>query len=686
MVQALGVWALVLVGRIARDGREKNEMIKVTLPDGSVRELAEPMDGRAFAESIAKSLAKKAIAVKIDGKVKDLVTMIDRDAIVEVVTPTTPDGLEILRHDCAHVMAEAVQELFPGTQVTIGPVIENGFFYDFARAEPFRAEDLEKIEERMREIVDRDEKITREVWPRDEAIAYFKKIGEAYKAEIIEGIPAGEDVSVYRQGNWLDLCRGPHLPSTGKLGKAFRLTKLAGAYWRGDSRNEMLQRIYGTAWATEADLKAYLTMVEEAERRDHRKIGREMDLFHLQEEAQGSVFWHPKGWRVWQALEQYVRRRIDASGYVEVRTPQLLDAKFWEQSGHWGKYRENMFVVPDEVPSTDDDAPIVSGKAKLMAIKPMNCPAHIQIFKQGVKSYRDLPLRMAEFGCCHRNEAHGALHGLMRVRQMTQDDAHIFCREDQIQSETEAFVALLESVYDDMGFTDLNVRLALRPEQRVGSDETWDRAERALADALDALGRKYTLAPGEGAFYGPKLEFHLKDAIGRSWQLGTLQLDFNLPERLDASYIGEDSAKHRPVMLHRAILGSLERFIGILIEHYEGKFPLWLAPVQVVVATITSEADGYAQDVAQALRDAGLRVELDLRNEKINYKVREHSVGKVPVILVAGKREAEERTVSVRRLGSTDQKVQALDEAIRALAAEATPPDQRPAALKAAAE
>ncbi|MGB5948171.1 MAG: threonine--tRNA ligase [Parvibaculum sp.] len=661
-------------------------MIKVTLPDGSVRELAEPMDGRAFAESIAKSLAKKAIALKVDGKVKDLATMIDRDAIVEVVTPTTPDGLEILRHDCAHVMAEAVQELFPGTQVTIGPVIENGFFYDFARAEPFRAEDLEKIEERMREIVDRDEKITREVWPRDEAIAYFRKIGEAYKAEIIEGIPAGEDVSVYRQGNWLDLCRGPHLPSTGKLGKAFKLTKLAGAYWRGDSRNEMLQRIYGTAWATEADLKAYITMVEEAERRDHRKIGREMDLFHLQEEAQGSVFWHPKGWRVWQALEQYVRRRIDASGYVEVRTPQLLDAKFWEQSGHWGKYRENMFVVPDEVPSTDDEAPIVSGKAKLMAIKPMNCPAHIQIFKQGVKSYRDLPLRMAEFGCCHRNEAHGALHGLMRVRQMTQDDAHIFCREDQIQSETEAFVALLESVYEDMGFTDLNVRLALRPEQRVGSDETWDRAERALADALDALGRKYTLAPGEGAFYGPKLEFHLKDAIGRSWQLGTLQLDFNLPERLDASYIGEDSAKHRPVMLHRAILGSLERFIGILIEHYEGKFPLWLAPVQVVVATITSEADGYAEDVAQALRDAGLRVELDLRNEKINYKVREHSVGKVPVILVAGKREAEERTVSVRRLGSTDQKVQALDEAIRALAAEATPPDQRPAALRAAAE
>ncbi|KAB7739213.1 threonine--tRNA ligase [Parvibaculum sedimenti] len=661
-------------------------MIKVTLPDGSVREHAEPLSGLAFAESIAKSLAKKALAVKIDGKVKDLSTIIDEDAIVEVVTPATPDGLEILRHDCAHVMAEAVQELFPGTQVTIGPVIENGFFYDFARAEPFKAEDLEAIEAKMREIVDRNETITREVWPRDEAIAYFRKIGEAYKAEIIESIPAGEDVSVYRQGNWLDLCRGPHLPSTGKLGKAFKLTKLAGAYWRGDSRNEMLQRIYGTCWATEPELKAYLQMVEEAERRDHRKIGREMDLFHLQEEAQGSVFWHPKGWRIWQALEQYVRRRIDASGYVEVRTPQLLDSKFWEQSGHWGKYRENMFVVPDEIPSTDDEAPILSGKAKLMAIKPMNCPAHIQIFKQGVKSYRDLPLRMAEFGCCHRNEAHGALHGLMRVRQMTQDDAHIFCTEEQIRGETEAFVSLLESVYEDMGFTDLKVRLALRPEQRVGSDDTWDRAETALAEALKAIGREFTLAPGEGAFYGPKLEFHLKDAIGRSWQLGTLQLDFNLPERLDASYIGEDSAKHRPVMLHRAILGSLERFIGILIEHYEGRFPLWLAPVQVVVATITSEADSYAEEAVAALRAAGLRVELDLRNEKINYKVREHSVGKVPVILVAGKREAEEHTVSVRRLGSQDQMVTSLDEAIRTLTAEATPPDLRPAKLRAAAE
>ncbi|MGB7529591.1 threonine--tRNA ligase [Sphingobacterium cellulitidis] len=660
-------------------------MIKLTLPDGSVREAAEPLNGLAFAESIAKSLAKKAVALKIDGEVKDLSTVIDRDAAVEIVTTATADGLELLRHDAAHVMAEAVQELFPGTQVTIGPAIENGFYYDFARAEPFRPEDLEKIEAKMREIVDRDERIIREVWNRDEAVAFFKGIGEHYKAEIISAIPAGEDVSVYRQGNWLDLCRGPHLPSTGKLGKAFKLTKLAGAYWRGDSRNEMLQRIYGTVWANDHDLKAYLTMIEEAERRDHRKIGREMDLFHLQEEAQGSVFWHPKGWRIWQALEQYVRRRIDVAGYVEVRTPQLLDSKFWEQSGHWGKYRENMFVVPDEVPSTDDEAPVLSGKAKLMAIKPMNCPAHIQIFKQGVKSYRDLPLRMAEFGCCHRNEAHGALHGLMRVRQMTQDDAHIFCTEDQIQSETEAFVALLESVYEDMGFTGTKLRLATRPDARAGSDETWDKAEKALEGALRALGMEFDFAPGEGAFYGPKLEFHLRDAIGRSWQLGTLQLDFVLPERLDASYIGEDGAKHRPVMLHRAILGSLERFIGILIENYEGKFPLWLAPVQAVVTTITSDGDAYATEVAQAMRNAGLRVELDLRNEKINYKVREHSVGKVPVIFVAGKREAEERTISVRRLGSQEQRVQPIDDAIRALVEEATPPDLKPASQREAA-
>lgn len=661
----------------ATDCIERIDMIKLTLPDGAVREFDAPVSGLAFAESIAKSLAKKAIAIKLDGEVKDLATIVDKDSAIEVVTRDTVDGVDLLRHDCAHVMAEAVQELFPGTQVTIGPVIENGFFYDFARPEPFKAEDLEKIEAKMKEIVDRNEEITREVWNRDEAIAYFKKIGEAYKAELIQAIPAGEAVSVYRQGAWLDLCRGPHLPSTGKLGKAFKLTKLAGAYWRGDSRNEMLQRIYGTCWASDKELEAYLTMVEEAERRDHRKIAREMDLFHLQEEAQGSVFWHPKGYRIWQALEQYVRRRTDRAGYVEVKTPQLLDSKFWEQSGHWGKYRENMFVVPDEIPSTDDEAPVISGKAHLMAIKPMNCPAHIQIFNQGIKSYRDLPLRMAEFGCCHRNEPHGALHGLMRVRQMTQDDAHIFCTEDQIQSETEDFCALLETVYDDMGFTDVAIRLATRPEMRAGSDDTWDKAEKALGDALRATGRDFVVSPGDGAFYGPKLEFHLKDAIGRSWQLGTLQLDFVLPERLDASYIGEDSAKHRPVMLHRAIMGSLERFIGILIEHYEGRFPLWLAPVQAVVATITSEADGYAQSVAEKLKAAGLRVETDLRNEKINYKVREHSVGKVPVILVAGRREAEEGKVSIRRLGSQDQTVMTLEEAMVMLKTEATPPDQR---------
>ncbi|MDO8839561.1 MAG: threonine--tRNA ligase [Parvibaculum sp.] len=652
-------------------------MIKLKLPDGSVREHEKPLDGLAFAESIAKSLAKKAVAIKLDGEMKDLSTVIDRDAAVEIVTRETADGVDLLRHDASHVMAEAVQELFPGTQVTIGPVIENGFYYDFARVEPFKAEDLEKIEQRMREIVDRDEKITREVWTRDDAVAHFRKIGEHYKAEIIESIPPGEDVSIYRQGNWLDLCRGPHLPSTGKLGKAFKLTKLAGAYWRGDSRNEMLQRIYGTCWANDNDLKAYLTMVEEAERRDHRKIGREMELFHLQEEAQGSVFWHAKGYRIWQALEQYIRRRIDAAGYMEVKTPQLLDSKFWEQSGHWSKFRENMFVVPDEIPSTEDDAPVLSGKAKLMAIKPMNCPAHVQIFKQGVKSYRDLPLRMAEFGCCHRNEPHGALHGLMRVRQMTQDDAHIFCREDQITAESVAFCELLLSVYRDLGFPEVKVRLATRPDLRAGEDAVWDRAEKGLADAVEAAGLDYTVAPGEGAFYGPKLEFHLKDAIGRTWQCGTIQLDFVLPERLDASYIGEDSARHRPVMLHRAILGSMERFIGILIENYEGKFPLWLAPVQAVVTTITSDADPYAEEVLQAMRAAGLRVEIDLRNEKINYKVREHSVAKVAAIFVAGRREAEERTVSIRRLGSQQQETLPLDAAIAALVQEATPPDLR---------
>ena len=652
-------------------------MIKLKLPDGSVREHEKPLDGLAFAESIAKSLAKKAVAIKLDSEMKDLSTVIDRDAAIEVVTRETPDGVDLLRHDASHVMAEAVQELFPGTQVTIGPVIENGFYYDFARAEPFKAEDLEKIEQRMREIVDRDEKITREVWDRDEAVEYFRKIGEIYKAEIIASIPGDEPVSVYRQGNWLDLCRGPHLPSTGKLGKAFKLTKLAGAYWRGDSRNEMLQRIYGTCWANDNDLKAYLTMVEEAEKRDHRKIGQEMDLYHFQPEAQGSVFWHPKGFVIYNQLEAYIRRRLNASGYKEVKTPQLMASKFWEQSGHWGKYRENMFVVPDEIPNTEDDAPVLSGKADLMAIKPMNCPAHVQIFNQGIKSYRDLPMRMAEFGCCHRNEPHGALHGLMRVRQMTQDDAHIFCTEEQIQSETEHFVNLLYAVYEDMGFSDVVIKLATRPENFGGTIERWDAAEKALGDALRATGHDFVVAEGEGAFYAPKLEFHLKDAIGRSWQVGTLQLDYVLPERLDATYVAEDGSRKHAVMLHRAILGTLERFIGIMIESCAGRMPMWLAPVQAVVATITSDADDYAEKVAAGLRAAGLRVELDLRNEKINYKVREHSVGKVPAILVAGKREAEECTLSVRRLGSQDQKTMPLGDVVKSLAEEATPPDLR---------
>ena len=650
-------------------------MITLTLPDGAQKTLDEAMTGADFAAGISKSLLKKAVAIKINGELKDLSTLLDGDARVEVVTRDTEEGVELLRHDAAHVMAEAVQELFPGTQVTIGPVIENGFYYDFARNEPFSESDLEIIEKRMREIVDRDEAITREVWDRDEAVAYFEKMGEAYKAEIIRDLPADEDVSIYRQGEWLDLCRGPHLPSTGKLGKAFKLTKLAGAYWRGDSNNAMLQRIYGTAWANDKDLKAYLHMVEEAEKRDHRRLGREMDLFHLQEEAQGSVFWHPKGYVIWQEIEQYIRRVLRKAGYVEVKTPQLLDHKLWEKSGHWSKFRENMFVVPDEVPSTEDDQPVISADARLMAIKPMNCPAHVQIFRQGIKSYRDLPLRMAEFGCCHRNEAHGALHGLMRVRQMTQDDAHIFCREDQITDETKAFCQLVTDVYKDMGFTDVAVKLALRPDTRAGEDSVWDRAEADLEEAIKSTGLDYELLPGEGAFYGPKIEFHLRDAIGRSWQCGTLQLDFVLPERLEASYIDEQGERQRPVMLHRAILGTLERFIGIMIESYAGRFPLWLAPVQVVVATITSEADPYADHVGKRLEEAGLRVEVDKRNEKINYKVREHSVGKVPLIFVVGKREAEEETVSIRRLGSKNQSSSGLDEAITMVLNETVPPD-----------
>ena len=606
-----------------------------------------------------------------------MATVIDSDCEIAVLTASDEEGVDLMRHDCAHILAEAVQELFPDTQVTIGPVIENGFYYDFARETPFSLDDLEKIEVRMRDIVDRDEEIIREVWNRDEAIAHFRDIGEIYKADIIASIPAGEDVSVYRQGDWKDLCRGPHLPSTGKLGKAFKLTKLAGAYWRGDSNNEMLQRIYGTCWGNEKDLKSYLHMVEEAEKRDHRKLGRDMDLFHLQEEAQGSVFWHAKGYTIWQSLEQYIRRRLTENDYQEVKTPQILDKKFWEQSGHWEKFRENMFVVPDEVPSLEDEEAVLSGEGELMALKPMNCPAHVQIFKQGIKSYRDLPLRMAEFGCCHRNEPHGALHGLMRVRQMTQDDAHIFCREDQIISEAVDFCNLVKQVYTDLGFEDVSVKLALRPELRAGGDDVWDRAEDGLRAALKAANLDWEELPGEGAFYGPKIEYHLRDAIGRTWQCGTLQLDFVLPERLDASYVGEDGNKHRPVMLHRAVLGTLERFIGIMLESYAGKLPLWLAPDQIMVCPITTEADSYGVTVMEALKEAGLRAGIDLRNEKINYKVREHSVSKIPVILAVGGREAEGRTVSMRRLGSKESQILSLDEAVQMLAAEATPPDLR---------
>ncbi len=652
-------------------------MPAITLPDGSVRQYEGAVTGTHIAESISKSLAKKALAIKVDGEVCDLFGEIGNDASVEIITREHEDALELIRHDAAHLMAQAVQEIFPGTQVTIGPNIEDGFFYDFARDEPFSIDDLAKIEKRMSQIVDEGRPTRKEVWARAEAIKRFTEAGEKYKAEIIEDLPGDEDIKVYYHGDWYDLCRGPHLPTTRHIGKAFKLMKVAGAYWRGDHRNAVLQRIYGTAWANEKDLKAYLFRLEEAEKRDHRKLGREMDLFHFQVEAQGSVFWHAKGYMIWRELEAYIRRRLDADGYVEVKTPQLLDAKLWELSGHWGKFRENMFVVPDEVPSTEDEAPVLSGEGDLMALKPMNCPAHVQIFKQGIKSYRDLPIRMAEFGCCHRNEAHGALHGLMRVRQMTQDDAHIFCREDQIREETQQFLALFSRVYNDMGMTKIAYRLATRPEQRAGDDATWDRAEKALADALTAAGLEFDYAEGEGAFYGPKLEFHLTDAIGRTWQAGTYQLDYVLPERLDASYIDETGARQRPVMLHRAVFGTFERFIGLLIENYAGKLPFWLAPVQVVVATITSEADDYAKETAAAFEKAGLRVELDIRNEKINYKVREHSHAKVPVIAVVGAREAEEKKVSLRRLGEKAQQVLDRDEALTVMSLDALAPDLR---------
>ena len=635
-------------------------MVALTLPDGSVRRYDAPVTGLKLAADIGPGLAKAALAVRVNGEMRDLTREIEADAPVAIVTAKDKDALELLRHDAAHVMAEAVKELYPQTQVTIGPAIENGFYYDFSRAAPFTPEDLEQIEKRMREIVARDEPVVREVWNREDAIHFFKSQGEHYKAEIIEAIPEGEAITLYRQGHFIDLCRGPHLPSTGKLGQAFKLMKVAGAYWRGDSRNEMLQRIYGTAWANEKDLKDYLTRIEEAEKRDHRRLGREMNLFHFQEEAAGSVFWHPHGWTLYRTIESYIRARIGAAGYVEVRTPQLVDRSLWEASGHWEKFREDMFTVESE--------------NKILCIKPMNCPCHVQIFRQGLKSYRELPLRMAEFGSCHRNEPSGALHGLMRLRAFIQDDAHIFCTEDQITAETKAFCDLLLSVYRDFGFTDVTVKFSDRPAKRAGADAVWDKAEAALKSASEAAGLAVTLNPGEGAFYGPKLEFVLRDAIGREWQCGTLQVDFVLPERLDASYIGEDGARHRPVMLHRAILGSLERFIGVLIEHYAGKLPLWLAPLQIVVATITNDADGYARKVLAALDAAGLRAEADLRNEKINYKVREHSLAKVPVMLVVGTREAEEGTVAMRRLGGQDQEVLALVVALNRLKDEAAVP------------
>ena len=635
-------------------------MVALTLPDGSVRRYDGPVTGAALAADIGPGLAKAALAVRVNGEMRDLMREIEKDAPVAVVTAKDPDALELLRHDAAHVMAEAVKELYPETQVTIGPAIENGFYYDFSRATPFTPEDLAAIEKRMREIVARNEPVVREVWDRNQAIEFFKSQGEHYKAEIIEAIPEGVPITLYRQGSFIDLCRGPHLPATGKLGTAFKLMKVAGAYWRGDSRNEMLQRIYGTAWANEKDLKDYLTRLEEAEKRDHRRLGREMALFHIQEEAVGSIFWHPLGWTLYRTIESYIRERLAHAGYVEVRTPQLVDRSLWEASGHWEKFREDMFTVESE--------------DKVLCIKPMNCPCHVQIFRQGLKSYRDLPLRMAEFGSCHRNEPSGALHGLMRVRAFTQDDAHIFCTEDQITAETKAFCDLLLSVYRDFGFEDVAVKFSDRPAKRAGADAVWDKAEAALKQASEAAGLKVTHNPGEGAFYGPKLEFVLRDAIGREWQCGTLQVDFVLPERLDASYIGEDGARHRPVMLHRAILGSIERFIGVLIEHYAGKLPLWLAPLQAVVATITSDADAYAEKVLRALESAGIRAEGDLRNEKINYKVREHSLAKVPVLLVVGKREAEEGTVAIRRLGSQNQEVLALDEAVNRLKREAAVP------------
>jgi threonyl-tRNA synthetase len=649
-------------------------MIRLTFPDNSVREFPAGVTGKDVAESISRSLARKAVAMALDGRLADLADRIDRDARIEIVTRDDPRALELIRHDAAHVMAEAVQELYPGTQATIGPVIENGFYYDFFRNEPFTTEDLPKIEAKMREIVRRNEPFTKEVWSRDDAKQVFADKGEMFKVELIDAIPPREEIRIYRQGEWFDLCRGPHMVSTGQVGDAFKLMKVAGAYWRGDHRNPMLTRIYGTAWRNRDELDAYLHMLEEAEKRDHRRLGREMDLFHFQEEGPGTVFWHPKGWTIFQALIAYMRRRL-AGTYQEVNAPQLLDTSLWETSGHWGWFRENMFAAHSAGDDTDDE--------RVYAIKPMNCPGHIQIFKHGLKSYRDLPLRLAEFGVVHRYEPSGALHGLLRVRAFTQDDAHVFCTEEQLASECLRINDLILSTYADFGFDEVVVKLSTRPEKRVGADSSWDHAEEVMMGVLKQIeersgGRIRTgINPGEGAFYGPKFEYVLRDAIGRDWQCGTTQVDFNLPHRFGAFYVDSDGEKKTPVMIHRAICGSMERFLGILIEHHAGHFPLWLAPVQAVVATITSDADGYASDVLAKLRAAGLRADADLRNEKINYKVREHSLAKVPVILVCGRREAEEGSVNVRRLGSQDQQSMPLATAIAALADEAVPPDAR---------
>ena len=673
-----------------------SELLKISLPDGSVREMPRGSTPADVAAAIGPGLAKAALAARVDGEVRDIMRPFDGDTQLELITSRDEaDALELVRHDFAHVLAEAVQALWPGTQITFGPSTDDGFYYDVmapAGREPFGMDDLPAIEAKMREIIKADKPLIREVWSRQELIDKWQADGETFKAEWANELPEGEELTVYRsgpkdsEGSWLDMCRGPHLASTGKLDpQAFKLMRVAGAYWRGDQKNAQLTRIYGTGWLNKKQLNEHLVRLEEAAKRDHRKLGREMDLFHLQEEAHGSVFWHPKGYKIWRELEAYMRRMMDNGGYREIKTPQVMDARQWEQSGHWGKYRENMFVIPDEVPNVDDEGPVISGDAQWMALKPMNCPAHVLVFKQGITSYRDLPIRLGEMGCCHRNEPHGALHGLMRVRQFTQDDAHIFCTEEQVIAEVRQFCELASRVYKDLGFEKFAIKLATRPDQRFGSDADWDKAEDELRNAVIEAGMAtdefgWEELPGEGAFYAPKLEWHLTDAIGRTWQVGTIQSDRVLPDRLDAHYIGEDGDKHRPVMLHRAIFGSYERFIGILIENYAGKLPLWLAPVQAVVATIVSDADDYAQTVLAKLQAAGLRAELDVRNEKINYKVRDHSVKKVPHLLVVGNREAEEGTVAIRTLGEQQQKFLSLDEAIAMLKAEATAPDLRPEA------